>query len=74
LPFHAISSKNFNVILPVIQSNHSSTKTHWAELNLGQDVAEGDISLGMIVPYRYEADHAVVLGKGGMHGVRTTTL
>lgn len=49
---------HFNVIFPVLQVENSS----------GPELIMGDDKTGLYVPYKYERDHAVVLGKDGLHG------
>jgi hypothetical protein len=60
-------SKIWNVIFPVVQDNRTnSAGVYEAEINLGRNE---NSPLGPLnVPYRYEMDHAVVLGLDGMHG------
>jgi hypothetical protein len=48
---------NYNLIFPIVQANVTS-----AELILGEDNGE------YYVPYRYEREHAVLMGKDGLHG------
>jgi len=48
---------HYNVIFPVLQVNSSDP-----ELILGDD------EQGLYAPYKYEPDHAVVLGPHGLHG------
>jgi hypothetical protein len=48
---------NYNLIFPIVQANTST-----AELVLGNDNHD------YYIPYRYEREHAVVLGKLGLHG------
>jgi hypothetical protein len=48
---------HYNVIFPVLQVNNSQP-----ELIVGDEVQN------LYAPYKYEPDHAVVLGKFGLHG------
>ena len=48
---------HYNVIFPVIQVNNSKP-----------ELIVGDDDLDLYAPYKYEPDHAVVLGKFGLHG------
>jgi SET domain len=48
---------HYNVIFPVLQVNNSNP-----ELIVGDDKSN------LYAPYKYEPDHAVVLGKFGLHG------
>lgn len=48
---------HYNVIFPVLQVNNSKP-----------ELIVGDSSANIYVPYKYEPEHAVVLGKEGLHG------
>jgi hypothetical protein len=48
---------HYNVIFPVVQVNNSKP-----------ELIVGDDSQDLYAPYKYEPDHAVVLGKSGLHG------
>jgi hypothetical protein len=48
---------HYNVIFPVLQVNNSKP-----------ELIVGDDNLALYAPYKYEPDHAVVLGKFGLHG------
>ena len=48
---------HYNVIFPVLQVNNSFP-----------ELIVGDEGQNMYAPYKYEPDHAVVLGKFGLHG------
>jgi hypothetical protein len=48
---------HYNVIFPVLQVNNSKP-----------ELIVGDEKSGLYAPYKYEPDHAVVLGKRGLHG------
>jgi hypothetical protein len=48
---------HYNVIFPVMQVNNSNP-----------ELIVGDGDLDLYAPYKYEKDHAVVLGKFGLHG------
>jgi hypothetical protein len=48
---------HYNVIFPVLQVNNSQP-----------ELIVGDRAQNLYAPYKYEPDHAVVLGKFGLHG------
>jgi hypothetical protein len=53
-----------------VQSNATnSAGVKEAELVLGMDPDKLSDEGGLHIPYTYEPDHALALGKDGMHGV-----
>jgi SET domain len=48
---------HYNIIFPVLQTSVP-----------GPELVLGDEDKSIYVPYKYESDHAVVLGKNGLHG------